>query len=224
MTSSVQLLGKSMFNALPRQYNAAVFATTGRFYSTRVKNRSSIKEYNEIVKAGPVGTDKPDQKYFRITLMRSAIVAGKIFAVKELVDVAEVDQALTKAELKELRRPDRGYYIESRAREAHDCEQIQVEQTQGKRTDALNIRNRRHDNGQTEHAHIVVSKLRAASEGQHASMCCEFKVLRYSIGRCCLMIAVRARLLDVTHIHIKTLDTTTSDGHLDKRYSYGSKR
>lgn len=85
------------------------------------------------------------QKFFRITLMRSAIglpakiqghldalglhrrmrtvyhpvtpvVAGKIFAVKELVEVAEVDQALTKKELKELRTPDKGYYIESRAR------------------------------------------------------------------------------------------------------------
>lgn len=82
--------------------------------------------------------------YFRITLMRSAIglprktsgvlkalglhkrlrtvyhpvspdVAGQIFAVKELVDVQEVDQALTKNEMKELRRPDPGFYVEKRA-------------------------------------------------------------------------------------------------------------
>ena len=81
--------------------------------------------------------------YFRITLMRSAIglplktkgvlqalglrkrlrtvyhpvspdVAGQIFAVKELVDVQEVDRALSKEEMKELRRPDPGFYVESR--------------------------------------------------------------------------------------------------------------
>lgn len=86
------------------------------------------------------------QKFFRITLMRSAIglpskvgrvltslglhkrlrtvyhpvcptVAGKIFAVKELVDVEEVDKALSKEDLKDLRRPDKGFYIEKRARE-----------------------------------------------------------------------------------------------------------
>ena len=84
--------------------------------------------------------------YFRITLLRSAIglprktwgvlealglkkrlntvyhpvspsVAGQIFAVKELVDVQEVDQALTKDELKELRRPDPGGYVEKRAKD-----------------------------------------------------------------------------------------------------------
>lgn len=81
--------------------------------------------------------------YFRVTLLRSAIglpaktngvlkalglhkrlrtvyhpvspsVAGQIFAVKELVDVQEVDQALTKEEMKELRRPDPGYYVEKK--------------------------------------------------------------------------------------------------------------
>lgn len=82
--------------------------------------------------------------YFRITLLRSAIglpkstlgvlkslglrkrmrtvyfpvsptVAGKIFAVKELVDVQEVEEQFTKAELKEIRRPDAGFWVESRA-------------------------------------------------------------------------------------------------------------
>ncbi|EMC95009.1 hypothetical protein BAUCODRAFT_72360 [Baudoinia panamericana UAMH 10762] len=87
------------------------------------------------------------QRYFRITLLRSAIglpgrtsrilaalglhnkrlrtvyhpvspdVAGQIFAVKELVDVQEVDQALTQQELRELRRPDKGWYVERRAAE-----------------------------------------------------------------------------------------------------------
>ncbi|KAI5206962.1 hypothetical protein E4T38_03566 [Aureobasidium subglaciale] len=81
--------------------------------------------------------------YFRITLLRSSIglpkqasgvlkalglrkrmktvyhpvsqqVAGQIFAVKELVDVQEVDQKFTPEELKELRRPDSGFYVESR--------------------------------------------------------------------------------------------------------------
>ncbi|KAJ9621955.1 39S ribosomal protein L33, mitochondrial [Taxawa tesnikishii (nom. ined.)] len=82
--------------------------------------------------------------YFRITLLRSSIglpkatsgvlkalglrkrlrtvyhpvspqVAGQIFAVKELVDVQEVDQMLSKDEMKELRRPDSGFFVESRA-------------------------------------------------------------------------------------------------------------
>ena len=85
--------------------------------------------------------------YFRINLIRSAIgmpkktqgvlkalglrkrlrtvyhpvspdVAGQIFAVKELVDVQEVDQALTKTEMKDLRKPDPGFYVEKRAMEA----------------------------------------------------------------------------------------------------------
>merc|ERR1711939_333035 len=84
------------------------------------------------------------QSYFRITLMRSAIglpkkssgvlaalglhkrlrtvyhpvspqTAGMVFAVKELVDVQEVDQALSKREMRELRRPDSGFYVERRA-------------------------------------------------------------------------------------------------------------
>ncbi|KAF2200523.1 mitochondrial 54S ribosomal protein YmL33 [Delitschia confertaspora ATCC 74209] len=81
--------------------------------------------------------------YFRITLLRSAIglptkstgvlkalglrkrmatvyypvtpdVAGQILRVKELVDVAEVDEPLTRAEMKERRRPDPGYFVEKR--------------------------------------------------------------------------------------------------------------
>ena len=80
--------------------------------------------------------------YFRITLMRSGIglpkrtqgvlkalglrtrmktvffpvtpeVAGQIMKVKELVAVQEVDKAMTKEELRDERRPDAGYYIES---------------------------------------------------------------------------------------------------------------
>ena len=45
-------------------------------------------------------------------------VAGQIFAVKELVDVQEVEEKLTKREMKELRTPDAGFYIESRAGQA----------------------------------------------------------------------------------------------------------
>jgi large subunit ribosomal protein L30 len=84
--------------------------------------------------------------YFRITLLRSSIglpkqasgvlkalglrkrmktvyhpvsqqVAGQIFAVKELVDVQEVDQKFSSEELKELRRPDSGFYVESRVQD-----------------------------------------------------------------------------------------------------------
>lgn len=85
--------------------------------------------------------------FFRITLLRSAIglpkqssrvlaalgltkrlatvyqpvtpsTAGQVFAVKELVDVEEVEQALTKQQMKDLRRPEPGFYIESRASDA----------------------------------------------------------------------------------------------------------
>lgn len=83
--------------------------------------------------------------FFRITLHRSAIglpqrtrdvlaslglrrrsqtvfhpvhpqFAGMIMKVKELVKVEEVDRALTKTELRDERRPEPGFYIESAAR------------------------------------------------------------------------------------------------------------
>ena len=82
--------------------------------------------------------------YFRITLIRSAIglqaksanvlkalglrkrmatvfhpvtpsVAGQIMRVKELVAVSEVETPLTKKEVHLERKPDTGFYIESRA-------------------------------------------------------------------------------------------------------------
>lgn len=85
--------------------------------------------------------------FFRVTLMRSAIglptktsgvlkalglhkrlrtvyhpvsqdIAGQIFAVKELVDVQEVEQRLSKEEMRELRKPEKGFWVESRAVDA----------------------------------------------------------------------------------------------------------
>ncbi|CAG5156285.1 uncharacterized protein ALTATR162_LOCUS4083 [Alternaria atra] len=85
--------------------------------------------------------------YFRITLMRSGIgmpektqgvlkalglrkrmttvyhpvtqsVAGQIMRIKELVDVKEVKNPMTKEQMRAARRPDPGYYIEQRAGEA----------------------------------------------------------------------------------------------------------
>lgn len=44
-------------------------------------------------------------------------VAGQIFAVKELVDVQEVDQKLSDAELRELRRPASGFWVEKRVQD-----------------------------------------------------------------------------------------------------------
>lgn len=41
-------------------------------------------------------------------------VAGQIMKVKELVHVEEVERALTAKELRAERRPDPGYYVESR--------------------------------------------------------------------------------------------------------------
>lgn len=85
--------------------------------------------------------------FFRVTLMRSAIglptktsgvlkalglhkrlrtvyhpvsqdIAGQIFAVKELVDVQEVEQRLSKEEMRELRKPEKGFWVERRAVDA----------------------------------------------------------------------------------------------------------
>ncbi|KAF2668264.1 putative mitochondrial 54S ribosomal protein YmL33 [Microthyrium microscopicum] len=82
--------------------------------------------------------------WFRITLMRSAIglprrtlgilralglkkrmavvyqpvsrdIAGMILKVKELVDVEEADSYMSKAQIKDSRRPDPGFYVEQRA-------------------------------------------------------------------------------------------------------------
>ncbi len=79
--------------------------------------------------------------YFKITLIRSSIglprktqgvlnalglrkrmatvfkpvnpsTAGQIMKIKELVAVSEVEQALTDAEMRAMRKPDPGYYIE----------------------------------------------------------------------------------------------------------------
>ena len=44
-------------------------------------------------------------------------VAGQIFKVKELVDVQEVEESLTDAEVRELRRPDAGFWVEKRVGE-----------------------------------------------------------------------------------------------------------
>ena len=82
--------------------------------------------------------------YFKITLIRSAIglpkktqgvlnalglrkrmatvfkpvnasTAGQIMKIKELVAVSEVETALSDTEMRDLRRPDPGYYIETPA-------------------------------------------------------------------------------------------------------------
>lgn len=41
--------------------------------------------------------------------------AGMIMKVKELVRVEEVERALTKREVQDARRPDKGFWLESRA-------------------------------------------------------------------------------------------------------------
>jgi len=93
----------------------------------------------------PVTAATAAKRYFRITLLRSAIglpkplngvlaalglrkrmrtvyhpvsptVAGQIFAVKELVDVQEVEQRLSKPEMRELRKPESGFWVERKAR------------------------------------------------------------------------------------------------------------
>ena len=41
-------------------------------------------------------------------------VVGQIMRVKELVAVAEVDQSLTKSEVRAERKPDQGFYVEKK--------------------------------------------------------------------------------------------------------------
>lgn len=41
--------------------------------------------------------------------------AGQIMRIKELVAVSEVEEAMTDAEMREMRKPDPGYYIEKPA-------------------------------------------------------------------------------------------------------------
>jgi len=94
--------------------------------------------------------------FFRITLLRSAIglparsrgtldalglrrrmrtvyqpvtphIAGMIMRVKELVDVEEVDMKYSKEEMREARRPDPGFYVESRAAGERDVGVGEVE-------------------------------------------------------------------------------------------------
>ncbi|KAF2114697.1 50S ribosomal protein-like protein L30 [Lophiotrema nucula] len=91
--------------------------------------------------------------FFRITLMRSGIgmptktqgvlkalglrkrmatiykpvtpeVAGQIMRIKELVDVKEVETAMTKEQMKAARRPDPGYYVETRRPRDLDGERL----------------------------------------------------------------------------------------------------
>jgi large subunit ribosomal protein L30 len=47
----------------------------------------------------------------------SPSVAGQIMKVKELVEVREVERAMSKQEIHLQRKPDPGYYVESRAAE-----------------------------------------------------------------------------------------------------------
>jgi hypothetical protein len=53
----------------------------------------------------------------------SQTTAGQIFAVKELVEVQEVKQALTRKEMKDLRRPETGFYVETRVRDIQAANQ-----------------------------------------------------------------------------------------------------
>ena len=41
-------------------------------------------------------------------------VAGQIMKIKELVAISEVEQALSDAEMRGLRKPDPGYFIEKK--------------------------------------------------------------------------------------------------------------
>jgi large subunit ribosomal protein L30 len=45
----------------------------------------------------------------------SQSVAGQIMRIKELVDVKEVERSMTKEQMREARRPDKGYWVERKA-------------------------------------------------------------------------------------------------------------
>jgi ribosomal protein L30 len=42
-------------------------------------------------------------------------IGGMILKVKELIDVEEMDTYMTKQDIKQLRKPDPGFYVEQRA-------------------------------------------------------------------------------------------------------------
>lgn len=123
-------------DSLPYLSIAAAFVSQQTFEKLNSETESEVD----------MATLKP-MSYFRITLMRSAIglpakssnvlkalglrkrmatvfhpvspaVAGQIMKVKELVDVKEVDEPLTKREVHLQRKPDTGFYIEKRASDA----------------------------------------------------------------------------------------------------------
>lgn len=48
----------------------------------------------------------------------SQSVAGQIMRIKELVDVKEVEHAVSKEDMRAARRPDPGYYVEKRGAQA----------------------------------------------------------------------------------------------------------
>ena len=140
-SSSLQKLGEVSSNhfLLPWACNklievltqAAPFART-RFSTPHLPPRSSLRPHVETM------------PFFKITLIRSSIglpkktqgvlnalglrkrmatvfkpvnpsTAGQIMKIKELVAVSEVEAAMTDAEMREMRRPDPGYYIETPA-------------------------------------------------------------------------------------------------------------
>jgi ribosomal protein L30 len=106
-------------------------------------SRKKYAEFSEGIPGSPADVYfLVTMSYFRITLMRSGIglpkrtqgvlkalglrhrmktvfypvtpeVAGQIMKVKELISVREVEKPLTKEELREERKPDPGYYIET---------------------------------------------------------------------------------------------------------------
>lgn len=47
-------------------------------------------------------------------------VAGQIMLVKELVVVSEVEKRMTVSEMRELRKPDPGYYIEAPTAQSYE--------------------------------------------------------------------------------------------------------
>lgn len=112
--------------------------STRVFYLARTTTNDRPNRNHSTVDATPEKTDT--MSFFRITLHRSAIglpkrtqgvlaalglrrrsqvvfhpveaqFAGMIMKVKELVKVEEVDRALSKKEVREARRPERGFEV-----------------------------------------------------------------------------------------------------------------
>lgn len=109
--------GASLTRRVTKYYTQNSLSTMPFFKITQIRSAIGLpKKTTGVLKA--LGLRKRMATVFHPV---SPQVAGQIMAIKELVAVSEVEQALTRSEMRANRRPDPGYYIETPASEALDA-------------------------------------------------------------------------------------------------------